>query len=216
MKSVSVRPIVVVLILVIVALSSYIAAQSVSAQTTSDVPSGAVMFFDTAVCPTGWTELTEANGRYLVGLPAGGTLGTTVGAALTDGENRAVGQHSHAVADPGHTHTLTDPGHSHSVTDPGHMHDITDPGHSHSYNRVDTAANNWGDNSSDQDTYTDRTSTETTGITINTASTGISLLSNTTGVTLDSATTGISATENEGDVAGTNAPYLQLLICKKD
>lgn len=68
------------------------------------VPSGAVMFFNLSACPAGWTELAEAQGRYLVGVPPGGTLGAKVGSALGDRENRPVGQHGHTVTDPEHSH----------------------------------------------------------------------------------------------------------------
>ena len=61
------------------------------------VPSGAVMHFNLATCPTGWTELTTARGRYLVGRPVGGALGQQVGTALTNGESRPAGQHTHGV-----------------------------------------------------------------------------------------------------------------------
>lgn len=61
------------------------------------VPSGAVMFFNLSVCPAGWTELTQARGRYLVGLPSGGTLGGTAGTALSNLENRATGAHTHPI-----------------------------------------------------------------------------------------------------------------------
>jgi hypothetical protein len=59
-------------------------------------PAGAVMFFDLPSCPAGWTEFTQARGRYVVGLPAGGTLRGTSGTALSDQESRPVGQHSHS------------------------------------------------------------------------------------------------------------------------
>jgi hypothetical protein len=68
------------------------------------VPPGAVMFFNLAACPSGWTELVAARGRYVVGVPSGGTLAGTVGTALSNQENRAVGQHGHTVTDPGHNH----------------------------------------------------------------------------------------------------------------
>jgi hypothetical protein len=73
------------------------------------VPSGAVTFFERATCPDGWSELTAARGRYLVGLPGGGTLGATVGTQLTDLENRAVGQHDHAFTPTPHSHTISIP-----------------------------------------------------------------------------------------------------------
>lgn len=59
------------------------------------IPTGAVMHFNLATCPTGWTELTVARGRYLVALPSGGTLGLTAGSALSNGEDRPTGQHRH-------------------------------------------------------------------------------------------------------------------------
>mgnify|MGYP001562046304 CR=1 FL=1 len=58
-----------------------------------------------STCPSGWTEYTAARGRYIVGNPSGGTLAGTAGTALTDLENRAVGQHNHAITDSGHTHS---------------------------------------------------------------------------------------------------------------
>jgi hypothetical protein len=42
--------------------------------------------------------------RYVVGLPSGGTNEGTQGTPLTNIENRAVGQHTHALDDPGHSH----------------------------------------------------------------------------------------------------------------
>jgi hypothetical protein len=74
------------------------------------IPSGAVMFFNLPSCPSGWSELTAARGRYLVGKPSGGTLAGTQGTALTDLENRAVGQHNHSITDPGHSHELASHG----------------------------------------------------------------------------------------------------------
>jgi hypothetical protein len=46
-------------------------------------------------CPAGWSEFTEARGRYVVGLTAGGTLKGTSGTPLSDQEARPVGQHEH-------------------------------------------------------------------------------------------------------------------------
>lgn len=68
-----------------------------------EVPVGTIAAFN-ETCPAGWTEFTDAQGRYIVGLPSGGNLGVSVGAALSDQENRSVGQHNHGVTDPGHVH----------------------------------------------------------------------------------------------------------------
>jgi len=78
------------------------------------VPAGAVMFFDDTSCPTGWSELTAARGRAVVGLPSGGTLAGTIGTALTNVENRA---HSHSV-NPSAVNTSSDGSHSHTTGEP--------------------------------------------------------------------------------------------------
>lgn len=76
-------------------------------QTPSAVPTGAVMFFNLSSCPSGWTDYSSAQGRYLVGKLPGGTLGATVGTAFTvDQENRPVGQHAHSITDLGHIHSV--------------------------------------------------------------------------------------------------------------
>jgi len=123
------------------------------------IPSGAVMYFNLTSCPSGWTELTGARGRYLVGLPSGGTLAGTQGTALNNLENRPVGAHTHDVTDPGHSHT---------------------GGYS-------TGA--WAQQGANT-------------LVGQSAQTGLSY-------------TGISI-QSTGAVAGTNAPYLQLLVCQKN
>lgn len=70
-----------------------------SAPPQSGPPTGMVSFFNLAACPLGWTEYTAARGLYVVGKPSGGTLaGSPTGqTALTDKENRPVGQHTHTA-----------------------------------------------------------------------------------------------------------------------
>ena len=128
---------------------------------TSSIPSGAVMFFDLSSCPSGWTELVNAQGRYLVGLPGGGTLNGEVGQVLTNLENRAVGQHGHNITDPAHSHTYSG----------------IWGGSSMPYNQTGGAG------------YASQTQTAGAG----------------TGITV----------QNTGAVPGTNAPYIQLRVCKK-
>jgi hypothetical protein len=48
------------------------------------VPSGAIMYFDATLCPRGWTVYEPARGRFVSGLPAGGTPGGVSGPALSD------------------------------------------------------------------------------------------------------------------------------------
>jgi len=198
------------------------APQSNSIEATASVivqqvenPSGAVMFFDLAECPDGWTELADARGRYLVGLPDGGVRGDTVGTTLSALENRAVGQHDHIVDDPGHGHQVNDSGHNHALTDPGHDHSINDPGHDHDINLYTSGDHGAVDDANSGNEGSTKTEEEDTGISINNSGTGITLGSNTSGVSLNNNTTGATV-ENAGSVAGTNAPYIQLLVCRKD
>jgi hypothetical protein len=53
------------------------------------VPAGAVLLFE-GTCPTGYTELTAARGRVVVGSPVGATANTQIGTALTNGEDRTL------------------------------------------------------------------------------------------------------------------------------
>jgi hypothetical protein len=93
----------------------------------ASVPAGAVMHFDLAACPAGWSELTAARGRTIVGLPAAGTLDATVGTALADKGLRSITQvpmHSHVItayagtttSDGAHTPTMVSGGGAHSHT----------------------------------------------------------------------------------------------------
>lgn len=76
---------------------------SVGTSSYAFVPSGAIMYFNKTACPNGWTELTGARGRYIVGTPASGTLGGTAGTALSNGEDRPTGTHSHPISNHSHT-----------------------------------------------------------------------------------------------------------------
>lgn len=133
--------------------------------------------------------------------------------SVTDpGHNHLQNAHAHAVTDPGHNHTqnshihgITDPGHNHtqnshihSVTDPGHIHSITDPGHDHPDGAALSAGNSDFNGGTDP-LDIDATGTNTTGITVDSATTGVSVdgttatnNSNTTGVSVD----GTTATNN--------------------
>lgn len=145
-------------------------------------PAGSVMFFDLPSCPPGWSELTQARGRYLVGLPAAGTPGAAVGTALSDQENRAVGEHGHGIAQTPHGHGVSDPGHRHARL-AGSSNASGQP------NAYWTSGNN--------DLGTSFTQFSTTGISINGANANITV-------------------NNSGSVPGTNAPYVQLLTCRKN
>jgi len=66
---------------------------------------GIIALFD-GPCPSGWTEYTAAQGRVIVGVPAGGTVGATVGTALTDREDRT---HTHTTPEHKHLQNLGSP-----------------------------------------------------------------------------------------------------------
>ena len=155
-------------------------------------PSG-LMAWSTGSCASGWSEVTAARGRYIVGYQAGSTLGGTVGTAFTaDQENRAVGQHNHPATP---SISLTNPTHDHGVTDPGHTHGgIAVQGSGAASGGMPFAADITGQN----------TDSATTGITINASSSGA-------GVTGTAST----SVNNEGTTAGTNLPFVQLRLCEK-
>ena len=198
-----------------------------------DVPSGAVMYFDLAACPVGWSQFADGAGRYVVGITeaaAGDSanLGAQVGTSLGNLEDRPVGAHTHVVSDPGHTHVIDDPGHSHAaiVSNPPHSHTISDPGHTHGVQGINWVTLTNADTGWKHiDDLFGRRYIVTTGFTTNSSYTGITVnytaqntsvtnQSNTTGVSARSATTGI--TIQSTGAPGTNAPYVQLLMCRKD
>jgi hypothetical protein len=136
-----------------------IGAVPYAVESANGVPSGSILFFDGTTCPTGYTALSGAAGRYLVGLNTGGTPGAAVGTALNDLEDRPTGSHTHP---------------------------ITDPGHQHSTGLGNTGGGGYA-----------------TGSVAGVDKTG-------------SATTGITVQPPTAGVAGTNAPYVQYLVCRKD
>lgn len=72
------------------------------------MPAGTVAFFDRTDCPAGWQPLEAAQGRTLVGRPAGGSLGGTRGTPLLDLEIPAHVHHLSGAplieAHPSHVH----------------------------------------------------------------------------------------------------------------
>jgi hypothetical protein len=153
------------------------------------VPANLIAFTKNGSCPSGWAEYTGARGRSIVGLPLSGTNLASIGSELTNGENRATGQHNHT-------------GSSSGTVSGTHAHGVTDSGHAHT-GRIDAGAG--GLFSTYQDLYAGTTTTAF-------ATTGISIPSKVTGVTINTQTLTI---DNAGSVAGTNAPYLQLMACRK-
>ena len=64
------------------------------------VPQNTVVHFNLQQCPNGWGDVEAARGRYIVGLRSDGQLAFTVGEALSNGENRATGEHTHLITGP--------------------------------------------------------------------------------------------------------------------
>jgi microcystin-dependent protein len=114
---------------------------------------------------------------------------------------------------PAHSHTITDPGHSHSVNDPSHFHTNSDPGHSH-ITAVPYKPNGTGsgpvamvDGINGLLGYQNiQSSTQTVGIAINYAYTGITIFSGVTGIT----STNVSGTGSE-----TRVKNMAALACIK-
>jgi len=160
---------------------------------TDAVPSGVIAYTINGSCPSGWTEFTDARGRYIVGLVSGGTLDTPVGTALSNTENRLAGQHLHTATVPV---TVLGGTHNHGVSDSGHAHtgmriagyevrcDVSCP----TVGPVDTNG---------------QTNSSSSTISVNNNTSGIS--PSIGGFTLDASGTG----------SYTNAPYVQLMACVK-
>jgi len=105
-------------------------------------------------------NLPDLRGRVTVGKATGGhadvdNLGENDGVALA---NRR----------PKHRHTVTDPGHGHGVTDPGHVHNIRS-------NDGGSAGGPFVEQDPLTQTDTRVTESATTGLTVNSGSTGITV-----------------------------------------
>lgn len=158
-------------------------------------PAGMVSAFNGA-CPAGWTEVSAAQGRAIVGLPSGGTLAGTVGTALTN------------LQDKTHTHTYTD------VVNHTHTVNVTDPGHNHTQNSFAPRIVNSGTAGT---VGVQGASTASNASASNSATTATNI-SSTTGVTAATVNpgggvaTGTTATKATSDVIS----YIQFRICQKD
>lgn len=94
------------------------------------MPAGAIIMWGTdTACPAGWTEYTGARGRFLVGVPSPGTVGTTWGAANSSGEALSftpAGTNTAPTFSAGDTNTVL--GHDHTGatgTENAHTHGVT-------------------------------------------------------------------------------------------
>jgi microcystin-dependent protein len=162
------------------------------------VPPGSVTAFAGISVPGGWLYCDGSAIDRTIYADLFSAIGTTFGAG--DGETtfnipnlrgrNIIGLNSSetdfdVLGETGgakrHTLTIGElPAHNHGVVDPGHAHGVTDPGHAHSY------SNNSGDqgvntlttqsDAADQVEYNQTTGSSTTGVTVNTATTGITTM----------------------------------------
>lgn len=124
---------------------------------------------------------------------------------VTHGHALENDSHTHSITDPSHGHSVTDGGHNHTLHDPQHSHGITDPTHSHHIltGAGDSGSREWPADGDDDpftsNAYTDYTAT---GVTVNSASTGIYLDSSTSNMSVNSGSTGITGA-NSSPTGGT-------------
>jgi hypothetical protein len=99
---------------------------------------------------------------------------------------------------PAHNHAINinDPGHTHGVTDPGHTHGVSDPGHSHTeqlfFSTTSVNVSNIAPlvSAASGNNIPQPTTTNPTGITINSTAVGISINNNFTSISATSQNTG--------------------------
>lgn len=64
---------------------------------TGGIPTGAIMAFDLASCPTGWSEYTAARGRFLRGIDSTGAADPDGVRTAGSTQNDALKSHKHAT-----------------------------------------------------------------------------------------------------------------------
>jgi len=107
----------------------------------TSVPSGMVAFFNLTACPSGWSALSAAAGRVIVGRAANESIGSTVGTALGSLGTRtitAVPSHTHAVDPPNTTSGTESADHTHTITTGAQSADHT---HTYSFTTGGISAN---------------------------------------------------------------------------
>jgi len=73
------------------------AATKAYVDSNGGVPAGAVMAFDLASCPTGWSEYTPARGRFLRGIDSTGTVDPDGVRAVGSTQEDEFKKHSHGM-----------------------------------------------------------------------------------------------------------------------
>jgi hypothetical protein len=198
----------------------------------SSLPSGTLLYFDLDACPTGWSAFGPGRGRVAVTLPAGGVPGWTAGQELQDQE---ILRHRHRF-DPDSWSSTTDGAHTHTFDLPDqrtsgggehrHVWSMKNWGHRwqswYSNGNLDEIVD-WGNGRNNSGTgyypismtqdvndsfYTDLGGNHSHWMQPGTQST---LSGGGHAHAFDLPETNSTYYENE-----TGAPYLQLLLCRKD
>lgn len=156
--------------------------------------------------------IPDGEDTYLTGVGVLGE-GETAGANSLTLSVDQMPSHGHTLNESPHGHTFSGTPHNHAITDPGHGHGLTDPGHDHdvAFNGVSTTT---AGGASDRLTSFDlagtfstgQTSTETTGVTVNSGTTGVTVANGTAGGTIGTGTTGITMDAAGGGQAVDNRP----------
>jgi hypothetical protein len=196
------------------------------------VPSGAVMAFDLASCPTGWTAFAAGQDRVIVG--AGGSYALNATGGANTATSSSDGNHSHTAATGSTTLSIAQiPAHAHGVSDPGHTHTAwTDAQGAHAHNvstfftnnpMVDFQINdyNWDsiagtDNAANgfyANKVTDTQGSHSHNVGIGAAATGISIQNQGGG---GGHTHPISADGTHAHTVDVRQPYVALRLCRKN
>ncbi len=78
-------------------LSNALTHQILTPEYRLQIPDGTVSYLPGTACPSGWVELPDAKGRFVVGKTDGTVVGALVGDALAQGEDRLHG-HDYATS----------------------------------------------------------------------------------------------------------------------
>jgi microcystin-dependent protein len=168
-------------------------------------------------------NLPDLRGRVPAGFALSG--GHTDVAAIGNNEGSALANRrpkhphtnglsaSHNLTLPNHAHSLTDSGHSHGVTDPGHQH-LTWKDNFESQTRPKISTQNIGDDSAvtenigaSSNADVPQQPTTTTGLTVNSATTGISVGNPTSNPAINGSVT-LSGTIGAAGTANDAPAYL--------
>ena len=185
------------------------------------------MHFSLPQCPPGWSELTSARGRTLVGLPTNGSLEGISGSPLSNLESR---QHTHSNSTPAVVSGSV-PSHNHSIA----SRSTTTDTHNHRWSRWNGSLRDWTSYNSSGNSFTITNWTDGmdqvgSGIyPIAASSTGTTTIytdNDAHGHSVGSFTSGNNGLHNH-TVPGTSQtssaasssptmPYMQLLVCVKN